>query len=140
VIVVDGVLYGCDDMVARFVNEHCGGGFEVGNIHAALGVLGSSGLIGGVLFSNHIAGRDITITVASITPSCGHPRILARCLAYPFNQLGLGRVTAEIDESNQRSLRNARKLGFVEEGRKRGSNVIVMGLLKNEFVFKDMMP
>lgn len=139
-IAIDGVLYGADQLVARYVNDLCGAGFEPGNVDAALGILGPDGLIGGVVFSNHLARLDITVTVACQSIMCGHPRIIARILAYPFEQLGLQRVTAEIEASNLRSLRNARAMGFVEEGVKRGTDVVVLGLLRDEFPFKRYMP
>jgi hypothetical protein len=109
-------------------------------MQAALGVLGPDGLVGGVVFSNHQPLKDITITVASVDPMvCGRPRVLARCLAYPFVKLRVQRVTCEIEAGNTRSLRNARLLGFVEEGRKRGTDVVVMGLLAEEFPFRRLM-
>lgn len=139
--VIDGVLYGADAIVARFVNEQCGGGFEIGRIDRALGVLGANGLVGGVAFSNYIIDKDITITVASTEyRACGHPRVIARCLAYPFRTLQLPRVTAEIEPDNARSLRNAERLGFVQEGVKRGTGVILLGLLPEDFIFRDLMP
>lgn len=134
--VVDGVLFGADALVARYVNDLMGQGFEVGTIDAALGILGPDGMIGGVLFSNHIAGKDITVTVVCESIMCGHPRIVARILSYPFVQLGLARVTAEIEAGNERSLRNAKLMGFVEEGRKRCTDVVILGLLKHEFPFR----
>lgn len=140
-IVVDGVLYGADEIVARYIQSLCGGGFEASSAACALGVLGTDGLVGGIAFSNYQPDRDITITVASREMGrCGHPRVIARCLAYPFIDLGLQRVSAEIDAGNTRSLRNARMLGFVEEGRKRGTGVLLLGLLRDEFVFREYLP
>jgi RimJ/RimL family protein N-acetyltransferase len=140
ITVEGGVLYGADQIVARLVNEKCGGEFEPGVIQAALGILSSDGLVGGVIFSNYMPGRDITISVAVEGKRLWRPHLLARCLAYPFWQLELPRVTAEIDAANERSLRNALKLGFIPEGRKRGIDVCVMGLLRSEFPFQRYLP
>lgn len=61
---------------------------------------------------------------------------LGVCYRYAFNQLKLRRVTAIIEDGNEKSLVMCRKLGHIEEGRLRcwfGDNDgIVMRMLREE--------
>ena len=58
---------------------------------------------------------------------------------YIFNQLGCRRVTSLIDESNEVALKQAKRVGFVEEGRLRkgaeDGDVLVFGMLKEDFKY-----
>lgn len=140
----NGVLYGADDLVARWVQRQCGGD-KVETPCVALGVGGSQGLIAGIIFFNHRTGADIQCAVAAITPRAAKPRVMAQCFAYAFNQLGLNRVTAEIELKNLRSTKLAEGLGFVREGVKRkaapdGGHVAVYGLLKKDFRLRKYLP
>lgn len=58
---------------------------------------------------------------------------------YIFNQLGCVRVTSLIDESNEKALKQAKRVGFVEEGRLRkgaeNCDVLVFGMLKEDFKY-----
>jgi hypothetical protein len=42
---------------------------------------------------------------------------LRACYSYPFIQLGMTRVTAVVEEDNEKSLKMCKQLGYVEEGR-----------------------
>lgn len=61
---------------------------------------------------------------------------LRAAFAYPFKQLGLKRVSAQIREDNAAGLAIAKRNGFVVEGRKRKAagdcDEIILGLLKEE--------
>lgn len=56
---------------------------------------------------------------------------------YPFGQLRVPRITALVEEKNERSLCLCKRLGFMVEGKLReaavgGGDVIVMGILRTE--------
>ena len=140
--IVDGVLYGADELVASWVKERLGSSGKVSEPFAALGICNrdETGLGAGLIFHSYQDGADVTLTVASEGP-VARPRAIARCLSYAFDQLGLRRVSAEIELSNARSIRLAKGLGFVQEGVKRkaakdGGHVAVMGLLRKDFRLK----
>ena len=86
---------------------------------------------------------DIQCAVACDTRAA-MVRAWARCMAYPFVQLQLPRVSAEIELENERSIRLAEGLGFQLEGIKRGAGVNgdvgVFGLLRDEFKLRKYMP
>lgn len=58
---------------------------------------------------------------------------------YPFSQLKLERVTAQIEASNMRAIAFAEKLGFRFEGRKRRAfgdeDELIFGMLRSECKF-----
>lgn len=64
-------------------------------------------------------------------------RFLRVVLWYPFEQLKVRRITALVEEWNEKSICLCERLGFRLEGRMReaamdGGDVLVMGLLKSE--------
>jgi RimJ/RimL family protein N-acetyltransferase len=152
--VVDGVLYGCDARVATWVNERLGlGPVEVpfkgfGILPEAI-VDGEAAedmpnqLIGGAYFwgwSSTPAKRDIYCAVAVDDIGAGRIPVIQRILAFPFGQLDLPRISAEISMTNERAIRQARNLGFVLEGRKKnisddGSEWGLFGLYRDTCEF-----
>lgn len=138
--IVDGLLFGADETVARWVNRICCGEAKSFDPCVAIGLVKGEGLAGGIVFFDH-RGNDIQIAMAGAGLRLVPPRTLARAFGYAFNQLGLTRITAEIAVSNARSIRAAERLGFVREGVKRraardGGHVAVYGLLKKDFKLK----
>lgn len=62
---------------------------------------------------------------------------LRRSFSYPFEELGVRRVTGLVAASNPDALRFDLHLGFVQEGRMRaaspdGSDLLVLGMLRHE--------
>jgi hypothetical protein len=158
----DGVVYFADKEVMRWVNGKFGAGL-VAKLGVALGVLHPSisdeeanrdpeelrlnllnWLAAGAYFYDErsTGGQsDIWVSVATddanMPLAAAHPTVIKRVLEYPFQVRDLRRISAEIDASNERSIRNAKKLGFVEEGRKRkagkdGGDIIIVGMLREE--------
>lgn len=131
--IVDGVLYGCDAQVAVWVNERLGlGAVEVP--FRAFGILPEAivdgeaaedmpkRLIGGAYFYNWVSTpgrRDIYCAVAVDDIGAGRIPVIQRILQFPFGELDLPRISAEISLSNERAVRQAKNLGFVLEGRKK---------------------
>ena len=141
--IVDGLLYGADEIVAKWVNKQCGDAAKVDVPCVAIGLVKGQSLAGGIIFYNQRC-NDVQIALANAGVRPVHPRNLARAFGYVFEQLGLSRVTAEIELSNKSCIKAAEKLGFVREGVKRragtdGGHVAVYGLLKKDFKLKEYL-
>lgn len=135
-VISGGLLFHADEYVSDWVNTRCGGD-KVFAPFVAIGVVNAHELTAGAVFHSY-HGSDITVTAASLRPSLRLRSAIRAGLHYAFEQLGVPRVTAEIEMSNARMIRLAGGLGFVREGVKRraardGKHVGVFGLLKKDF-------
>ena len=125
------------DWVARRI-AHVGEGTAFGPC-AAIGVAGADGRpLGGVVFSNwQPACRSIEASFASATPRWLTRRILGAILAYPFDQLGCGRLTAGTPPRAKAARRFLDAFGFKREGLVRkgfgDDDAVISGLLKREW-------
>lgn len=108
--------------------------------YSAFGFVKDGRLIGGAYYHSHHAGRDITISVVLEPDIAADPvafrTAIRQVLSFPFGDLSLKRVTAEIDLANAESVRLAERVGFVREGVKRfagagGGDVGVFGLYRD---------
>lgn len=153
-VIDQGLIYGADAEVLTWINAGLGE-TTTAQLGVAIGVLQEGTapasvdemslphlLVAGVFFFNHQTGdvSDICVTVAANDIAAARPAVFRKVLDYPFRQLAVRRITAEIDLSNERSVRQAQKLGFRMEGRKRqmgagGGDVGVFGLLPAECPF-----
>jgi hypothetical protein len=102
--------------------------------YQAIGLERGGKLSAGVVYTD----ASPTNVVTSIV--CEGPitrRFLYVAFWYPFGQLQVRRITALVEEWNEKSLRFCEGLGFVREGRMRkaatnGGDIIVMGILRHE--------
>lgn len=139
--IVEDVVYGADDLIDEWMAQTLGKRSAVP--FTGLGIVSGDRLVLGAKFFNQYAG-DITLAMVAKPEAGFKRRAFARLMAYPFNQLGLVRVTAEIPLSNVQSINAAQWLGFVREGVKRraapdGGHVGVFGLLRKDFRFKGLI-
>lgn len=89
-----------------------------------------------VLYTDHAPNVNIRMHVAGV----GHwlsRTALAVFFSYPFQELGLRRVTALVAKKNKKSRKLCEDLGFSQEGRLRqaavnGDDLIVYGLLRKD--------
>lgn len=151
-IIQDGLVYGAEAEVAVWINARLGGG-SVQQLFVAIGILKDGTppesvttetlpnlLAAGAYYFNHQSDDDVSdicVSVAADDAATGRPDVIRSILSYPFKQLGVRRISAEIDLSNDRAVRQAQKLGFKLEGRKRrmaagGGDVGIFGLLPDE--------
>lgn len=103
----------------------------------ALGVLSGAKLAFGVTYAEFNGVNVVCEIAARERTLWAKPEVLRRLFAYPFEDLGCNRITVTIEESNERSLRVCRHLGFIEEARLQGAasdggDVIVLRLFKEE--------
>lgn len=117
-VIVGSVLYGADAAVVDWVSQRVPvlGGRAPHNSSAALGVVRKGQLVAGVVFHNYRAGIDIEVSLAADSPSWAHPAILRRLFGYPFNQLGVVRLTCIVGRKNKRCRRFSEGLGWKLEG------------------------
>jgi hypothetical protein len=129
------LLYGCDELVAEWVQRQCGGG-KIAELAVAIGYFVRGEIAAGVMFFCY-RKPDIQVALAVKQPTVftlGFARAFREVLLHPMRHMGCTRITAEIEVSNERSWRQAVGWGFEIEGRKRnaapdGGDVLVLGLL-----------
>jgi len=151
----NNILYHATSAVSVWVNTRLDSGSAQTLVHA-IGILKPGTkpeeidretvyglLVAGIYFwgEEDEGGRsDIWICVCADDISVATPQNIRDVLDFPFYQLSTRRVSAEIDASNERAIRQAEKLGFKVEGRKRaagsnGSDMVILGLLPKDCPF-----
>lgn len=110
------LLYGRDDLVARWVAgiiPGCGRGWSNAK---AIGVLGAHReLIAGVIYHDWSPETGvIEVSSAAVTPKWATRRNLTQLFEYPFSQLRCRIVVARISENNNRACRLWRAFGATE--------------------------
>lgn len=107
--------------------------------YVSLGIGRGGEIIGGVVYNGYRKGYSaVELTAAATSPAWLGVRATARALlSYPFEQLGVGRITTYTRASNHRALKLNRLLGFREEGRLRrgfgdSEDAVICGLLRDE--------
>lgn len=135
-VIVDGLLYGADAMVADWVKARIPQQTEPFHKPVAIGVMVGEELLAGVVWHTY-TGHDIHVSCAADSPRWARPRILRNLFAYPFGQLGVRRVTATTDSGNARTRRFLEGIGMTREGVLRqalpdGSDIVIYGLLRGD--------
>lgn len=94
-------------LVGRFPNR----------MFAAIGVIDAGlELIAAVVFHNYVPNIDVEATMAADTPRWARPDVLRGLFAYPFQTLGVKRMTCLVNEQNARCRRFVEGIGFRIEG------------------------
>jgi RimJ/RimL family protein N-acetyltransferase len=102
----------------------------------AIGIVRDRNLIAGAVFNN-FRQTNIEITFASTTPRWCTRGVLRGIFSYPFEQLGLARLTAVTESTNQSVRAFLCHIGFREEGVMRrgfpsGADAVIYGMLYEE--------
>ena len=131
------------ELIAGFVNVRQGyaptaswGTFN------ALGLIRGGRLVAGVIYNDY-SGMNAYMHV-SAEEGCRWmtPAFLFAAFDYPFNQLGLQRVTAKVKGKNRKAISFIENLGFEYEGTMRhffkDDDALIYGLLKARCRFLDM--
>lgn len=128
---------GQNEVVANFVARTQGRTIESWGKYNTLAFYDKKGMKCALVY-NHWTPPNIAMHIAARPGSLWcHPAILFHIFAYPFLQLKLGRVTAPVAASNERSIAVVEHLGYKLEGRlreadPRGGDILVFGMLKTE--------
>ena len=106
------LVFGHDAAVAAFAAERLA--LTISPPYVAIGVADETGLKGAAVYNNWNRWQ---IEISFYGPGClTRPVIRSFLLAYPFDDLGAGRVTARTRRSNKTMQRLFPRLGFEMEG------------------------
>lgn len=104
--------------------------------HVSIGHYEEGKLICGVVYNNYRDDEDIDMNIAADSPKWATRANIRKFFEYPFYQLRLNRVSANVLEDNVKCRRLVEGVGFKYEGTKRnalmGKDVILYGMLKSE--------
>jgi RimJ/RimL family protein N-acetyltransferase len=103
----------------------------------ALGIAKRGEIIATMVYHDFIPSYgNIQLSMAATSPAWARRTSIKELLRYPFNDLGVQRVTTMIAESNTRAIRLNEGLGFVREGLVRrgfgNDNAVILGLLRED--------
>lgn len=93
----------------------------------------------GAAILNNYRTYDIELSIFMVDTKKSVKGLLKAVFKYCFGQLGVDRVTVTINADNKRSYRQSLRLGFKLEGKvrraRRGKDVYILGMLKEECRF-----
>ena len=139
IVTDEGLILHDDKRVAAWVNTRCGGSAEITHRpYVAVGASDGNGGIsaGCIIYQERDCDNEVSVACEDI--SSAKPRSLKAFFTYVFEDLKCGRLSAEIDDLNDRSIRQALMLGFKCEGAKRkppdvpGEHIRVYGMLPSD--------
>lgn len=111
--IIGSILLGADEfvsaLVASRIPEMRGKTFDR---FTTLGVVRNGDLVGGVVYHAYY-GHDVQVSIACDRPAFMPWRVL---FSYPFEQMGVSRITAIVSRKNKRARKFAIALGFKLEG------------------------
>lgn len=82
---------------------------------AAIGLLRDDDFVAGVLYEDFTGeGGSITATIAVAPGAVMVREFVSAIFAYPFKQLGVGKIIALVSSTNWKSVRLVKHMGFVE--------------------------
>ena len=138
---VGSLVYGADEIVAEFVRRRIKGAepdvFGKFPLYKAIGVIRHETLVGGIVYFNFKkAVPSIEVSIAFDTPLWATKAALHAMCDYPFNKLGVVRVTSLVARKNKRARRMNEGVGFKLEGVVRKGfgydDCCIYGLLRHE--------
>ena len=128
------------ELIGAFVNvrQGCDPRAPWGSFNA-LGLITNGQLVAGIVYNN-FEGASAEMHVSAIEGSRWMTKeFLFSAFDYPFNQLGLRRVTGRIKKRNKRAAAFVKHLGFKYEGTMRhyfaDDDALIFGLLRGDCRF-----
>jgi RimJ/RimL family protein N-acetyltransferase len=129
------LILGQDEAVGAFAAERLG--VSITPPFTSMGIVDDADQLIGAIIYNDYNGANIEITVHA--PGCLNRRIIRAMAAYPFEQLGVLRLTSRTKRSNRVMCKLFPRLGFVFEatlkhyfGPSRGDDAIVYRMTRAE--------
>lgn len=125
----------CDQpqRVGPWVCERAGGSWVNGR-GSAIGLEHAGELIAGVLYEDW-NGAHVVCHIAA-TGNWASRQYLGTIFDYPFNQLGVNRITVPVESANQACIRMVRHMGFEQEATLlragRTGDLLLFRLFKND--------
>lgn len=132
------ILAGHDELVAGWVCERVKD-LQLSRFgYTAIGLMDDGGaIVAGVVY-DMFRGYDVQMHVAAVSDKRWlNKTFLTEAFRYPFEQLGVKRVTGLVAASNREAQRFDEHLGFklegiVRQGMPDGDDLMIYGLLKSE--------
>jgi RimJ/RimL family protein N-acetyltransferase len=138
----------CDqhELVSDFVSKIIGLPYDFKDCKT-IAMFDEKGVVVGVIYDGFTCNSDATYAncnmhVAARKGSKWATRdFLYHAFSYPFNFMNCNRVTATVEQYNEKALKLNRRLGFKDEGVHReaynGNDMIILGMLKRECKWLD---
>lgn len=122
--------------IAKFVSKNIKGDERFPLDSPCVGIIRGGKIIAGVVYSLY-TGNSIAMNVAATAPGWLNKAFLRTVFRYPFEQLGVSRVSALVRTDNETSSKFVEHVGFVREGCIRkaesdGTDLYLYGMLKEE--------
>lgn len=114
-MVIGSILIGADDIVGEMVKQRIPNMRGEWGPFTALGVVRRGQLVGGWVYHSYI-GFDVQLSAAFDGVGWALPGTLRALFNYPFNELGVRRMTAITGRSNHKARKALKDLGFTLEG------------------------
>lgn len=131
-------IYGHDRAICEWVVDRLHGFDKAEDFapYVAIGLIKNGKLIAGVIYNNY-RKHSIEMTIVAIDSTWATKNTLRKFYEYPFNQLGVARVTATIAKPNKRARKMVERLGYKLEGVARHGmdgvkDACIYGMLKKE--------
>ena len=119
----------------NYINAALGVKFDPSNSRCIASVTEDAKILGVTMYSR-FTPWNCELSVASSTPRFIDRGYLRAVFRYPFEQLGLTRITAIIEDGNSKAIELDRRLGFIEEATLKSwygdKDGIVLRMLKDE--------
>lgn len=129
--------------VANWVLEQCQSKGRFFDDFKTIAALVGDRIIGAVVFDS-FTEHDCELHIALTDKRSVTRANIRQIFEYPFKQLGLARVTVQVNESNARSLEFVQRLGFTLEGVKKHGNgkedKFMFGMTKRNCRWLDVKP
>jgi len=131
------------ELIGAFVNVRQGYPAEASwGTFNALGLIKSGRLVAGVIYNDYSAMNCYMHISAEDGRKWLNKEFLFSAFDYPFNQLGLHRVTALIKAKNARAIEFVKRIGFEQEGFLRDffakDDAVIFGMLRDNCRFLEM--
>ena len=116
------LIFGMDKGIARWVAERLPNIKTPENFgpYVAIGVADSNERpLAGIVYNGFRSAErpiEVAVNIYAASPKWAQRGVIHALFSYPFEQLGVARITAHVAKKNKRARRAVRKLGFIEEG------------------------
>lgn len=134
--IVEGVLYGADAQVIRWIGQRIDQYRAIGEARA-LGVVKGETLVAAATYENFNGVHVESCIAAEPGSAWASRRVLSHLFGYPFLQLGCRAISVSVGMDNLPSVNLATKLGFKPEAIIRfaapsGADLVVLKMMRED--------
>lgn len=101
------------DWVAMMI---CGARMDWGPSESLAVLRDDGSLAAAVVYSEYRPGADVRASIAATRADWATRGVLRELFRYPFETLGVPRITILVSEKNEKSRKMVKKMGFSQEG------------------------